>query len=130
MMSRSDSSNPRMSDVMPTMAVMPMTTPRTVRRRAQLVRAQRVERHATTNLAQQPGRGVIIRASTPQSDRGGRRGGAGYAPKNNPTIAVMPMPSTTDHGSRRAGSGVTVEIACATSESEDDADEAADMSTA
>ncbi len=31
MLLRSDSSKPRMSDVMPTMAVMPMTTPRTVR---------------------------------------------------------------------------------------------------
>src|SRR5258705_3870000 len=30
MLSRSDWSNPRMSDVMPTIAVMPMTTPRTV----------------------------------------------------------------------------------------------------
>ena len=44
-MSRSDWSKPRMIDVMPTIDVMPMTTPRTVSAGAHLVGAHRVERH-------------------------------------------------------------------------------------
>ena len=31
---------------------------------------------------------------------------AGYSPKNKPTNAVTPMPSTTDQGSTMAGSGL------------------------
>ena len=44
--SRSDLSNPRMSDVMPTIEVMPITTPSTVSAERILLVAQRVDRHA------------------------------------------------------------------------------------
>ena len=88
---------------MPTIDVMPMTTPSTVSAGAQLVGAQRLERHPDDFARARPS----IHVAAPRSDRAAPRATPGRAPKKRPTPAVMPMPSTTDHGSSRAGSGVT-----------------------
>ncbi len=53
MLARSELSKPRMSDVMPTIDVMPMTTPSMVSAGAHLVRAQGLQRHAQ-DFAEQP----------------------------------------------------------------------------
>ena len=51
---------------------------------------------------------------------------AGYSPKNSPTIAVIEMPSTTDHGSTTAGSGLTWLMTQATRKPSAGADDAAE----
>ena len=107
MLSRSDSSNPRISDVMPTIAVMPMTMPRTVRPERSLL--ARSVSSARTRISRS--RPPIIRASMPQSDRGGPHERRGRRRSTGRRSAVMPIPSITDHGSSRAGRGVTIEIA-------------------
>ena len=104
--SRSDSSNPRMSDVIPTIDVMPMTTPRTVSaERILLVRSvsndiDTISRTVRTRIAAMLIR--RLRSASIGSSRAARI--AGYSPKNSPTTAVIPMPIATDqnsHGGRQ-----------------------------
>ena len=109
MLSRSDWSKPRMSDVMPTIDGDADDDAEHRQRRAQLVAAQRVERHARRLRRASP----LFTSAAPRSDPARAARDAGYSPKNSPTAAVMPMPSTTDHGSSRAGSGVTAAMASA-----------------
>ena len=70
-------SKPRISDVMPTIAVMPMTTPSTVSAERSLLRAQRVERQQH-DFPKQGERGVDVHLFTPQCfDRIEPRGARG-----------------------------------------------------
>ena len=107
--SRSDWSKPRMSDVIPTIEVMPMTTPSTVSaERILLVRS--VSNAMLTISPSRPERDGRPRYSRLNASIGSRRAAriAGYRPKNNPTIAVMPMPIATDQTWTAAGSGVSL----------------------
>ncbi len=116
--SRSVSSKPRISEVMPTIDVMPMTTPRTVSaERILLVRS--VSTDMPTISLSSPARIPAIYSrliySRLRASIGSRFAAliAGYIPKNRPTIAVMPMPMATDQTWTEAGSGVAVLIAIA-----------------
>ena len=99
--SRSDWSKPRISDVMPTIDVMPMTTPSTVSAERILLRAHGVERHRDdfARAARDANAPSLFPSAALRSDRARGARIAGYSPKNRPTSAVMPMPSATDHSS-------------------------------
>ena len=91
--SRSELSKPRMSDVMPTMEVMPITTPSTVSaERILLVRS--VSNAMPTISRSRPVRIPAIAYSLRKASIGSSLDAriAGYRPKNSPTTAVMPMP--------------------------------------
>ena len=105
--SRSDWSKPRMSEVMPTIDVIPMTTPSTVSaERILLVRRvwNDITKISDSSPARRP---AIIRLLAPQGFNRVqfRRAHRGYMPKNSPTTAVTPMPATTDQTWTDAGSG-------------------------
>ncbi len=110
---------------MPTIDVIPMTTPRTVSAGAQLVGADGVERHPDDFPEEgEPDRHVrysFLNASM-GSSRAARR--AGYRPKNRPTSAVIPMPSATDQSSTDAGTGVNRAMVVAIARAEQRADHA------
>ncbi len=97
--SRSELSKPRISDVIPTIDVMPMTTPSTVSaERILLVRS--VSNAIDEDFAEQPGAhsSHVCAYSRLSASIGSSRAAriAGYRPKNSPTTAVMPIPIATD----------------------------------
>jgi hypothetical protein len=71
-------------------------------RRAQLVAAHGVERH-DDDFGQEAGSHYSFLNASIGSSRAARD--AGYRPKNNPTTAVIPMPTATDHSSTDAEIG-------------------------
>ena len=112
---------------MPTIDVMPMTTPSTVSaERILFVRS--VSNDIATISREQPGahcrHGYSRLSASIGSSRAARI--AGYRPKNRPTTAVMPMPMATDQTWTAAGSGVSLLMISASDEAEAGADDAAE----
>ena len=126
-MSRSDVSKPRMSDVMPTIDVMPMTTPSTVRAERILFVAQRVERHAR-DLAEQSGLPVrFFTLFAPQRfDRVEHRGAARRVPPEEQPDHRGDADAEDDRPRLdRAGRGVRLPMMVANKAPEGDPDDAA-----
>src|ERR1041385_1925869 len=96
-----------MSDVMPTIAVMPMTTPSTVNAERSLL--ARSVSSASAATSRSSSRFIYSRLNASMGSSRAARD-AGERAEDSPTAAVMPMPSATDHGSSRAGSGVSAEM--------------------
>ena len=98
--SRSDLSKPRMSDVMPTIEVMPMTTPSTVSaERILFVRSVSID--IATISPSRPAAEGSHRCSTPgaalRSDRAPRPASPDTGRRTGRRAAVIPIPITTDH---------------------------------
>ena len=96
MRSRNDSSNPRMIELIPTMAVMPMTTPRTVS--AERILFARIVPKAMPIVSAKRATLTIGPYSRLNASIGSSLAAwmDGYSPKNNPTTAVIPMPMATE----------------------------------
>ena len=104
--SRSEVSKPRMSDVIPTIEVTPMTTPSTVSAERILLprsvsNAMRAVSRNSPACRVRSLHGYSRLNASIGSSIAARR--AGYHPKNRPTTAVMVTPSTTDQDSTEAG---------------------------
>src|SRR5687767_14775402 len=97
-----------MSDVTPTIDVIPMTMPTTVR--ADRILLDHNVSHAIVTISLKRAQRIgysRLRASIGSSDAARI---AGYRPKNSPTAAVIVVPRATDQASTAAGRGVSMLI--------------------